>query len=57
MTTAIEVTASPAYRQIIHGGTEKNGSANGLVVDKLEIAIMAIEVVSAFSCVPAYVPL
>jgi hypothetical protein len=35
---------------------EKNGSANGLVVDKLEIAMIAIEVVSAFSRVPVYVP-
>jgi len=35
---------------------EKNRSANGLVVDKLEIARRAIEVVSAFSRVPAYVP-
>jgi hypothetical protein len=35
---------------------EKNGIANGLVVDKLEIAMIAIEVVSAFSSVLAYVP-
>jgi hypothetical protein len=35
---------------------EKKGIANGLVVDKLEIAIIATEVVSTFSCVPAYVP-
>jgi len=31
---------------------EKNGNANGLVVDKLEIAMMAMEIVSAFSHVP-----
>jgi len=31
---------------------EKNGNANGLVVDKLEIAMMAMEIVSAFSRVP-----
>jgi len=36
---------------------EKNGSAKGLVVDKLEIAMIAMEVVSAFSRVPAYVPI
>jgi hypothetical protein len=32
------------------------GKWNGLVAYRVEIAIIAIEVVSAFSCVPAYVP-
>jgi len=32
------------------------GTGNGFVVERLEIAIKAIEVVSAFSRVPAYVP-
>jgi hypothetical protein len=35
---------------------EKNGNGNGLVVDKLEIPMIAMEVVSAFSFVHAYVP-
>jgi len=35
---------------------EENGIANGLVVDKLEIAMIAMEVVSALSLVPSYVP-
>ena len=38
-------------------GMEKNGIVGGLVVDKLEIAMIAIEVVSAFSRVSAYVPI
>jgi len=33
---------------------EKNG--NGFVVERLEIAVIAMDVVSAFSIVPAYVP-
>jgi hypothetical protein len=35
---------------------EKNGNGHRLVEDRLEIAIIAIEVVSAFSCFSAYVP-
>jgi len=37
-------------------GWEKNGITKGLVVEGLEISRIGIEVVSAFSCVPAYVP-
>src|SRR6267143_3352455 len=33
-----------------------NVNGNGVVVDRLDMVMMAMEVVSAFSCVPAYVP-
>jgi hypothetical protein len=40
-------------RRIAHEGGENNGNGNGLVVERPAIAIIAIAVVSAFSCVPA----
>ena len=47
------VMARPAKRLIIEDGMKKSGNGNGFVVDRFEMAIIAIEVVSAFSCVPA----